>query len=64
MTLNPGETKTVIMKLTPDNLMLPDRDMHWMVVPGVFDIMIGRSSADIVLSGQLQVNGTDRAFAK
>lgn len=52
------------MKLTPDNLMLPDRDMHWMVVPGVFDIMIGRSSADIVLSGQLQVNGTDRAFAK
>lgn len=64
MTLNPSETKTVIMKLTPNDLMLLDRDMHWMVVPGVFDIIIGRSSADIVLSGQLQVNGTDRAFAK
>lgn len=54
----------MIMKLTPNDLMLLDRDMHWMVVPGVFDIIIGRSSADIVLSGQLQVNGTDRAFAK
>ncbi|MGO8720847.1 MAG: glycoside hydrolase family 3 C-terminal domain-containing protein [Acidobacteriaceae bacterium] len=64
VSLNPGETKTVTMKLTPDDLMLLDRDMHWTVVPGTFDVMIGKSSADIVLSGQLQVNGTDRAFAK
>ena len=53
--LNPGETKTVTMKLTPEDLMLLDRDMHWTVVPGVFDIMIGKSSTDIVLSKPLQV---------
>ena len=53
--LNPGETKTVIMKLTPDDLMLLDEDMHWKVVPGIFDVMIGKSSADIVLTRPLQV---------
>ncbi|MGB8479567.1 MAG: glycoside hydrolase family 3 C-terminal domain-containing protein [Acidobacteriaceae bacterium] len=53
--LNPGETKTVTMKLTPDDLMLLDRDMHWTVVSGTFDLMIGKSSADIVLSQPLQV---------
>ncbi len=53
--LNPGETKTVTLKLTPEDLMLLDRDMHWTVVPGIFDLMIGKSSADIVLSQPLQV---------
>lgn len=62
--LNPGETKTVTMKLTPEDLMLLDRNMHWTVVPGTFDVMIGKSSADIVLSAPLQVNGVDRASSK
>jgi beta-glucosidase len=53
--LNPGETKTVTMKLTPDDLMLLDSDMHWKVVPGIFDVMIGNSSADIVLREPLEV---------
>ena len=55
--LNPGETKTVTMKLAPDDLMLLDQDMHWKVVPGTFDVMIGKSSADIVLTRPLQVKG-------
>ena len=55
--LNPGETKTVTMKLTPDDLMLLDEDMHWKVVPGTFDVMIGKSSANIVLTQPLQVAG-------
>ncbi|MGB8481317.1 MAG: fibronectin type III-like domain-contianing protein, partial [Acidobacteriaceae bacterium] len=59
--LNPGETKTVTMKLTPDDLMLLDEDMHWKVVPGTFDVMIGKSSADIVLSGPFRVNRVDWA---
>ncbi len=62
--LNPGETKTVTMKLTPEDLMLLDRNMHWTVVPGTFDVMIGKSSADIVLSGPLEVKGIDRASSK
>ena len=54
-TLSPGETKTVTMKLTPEDLMLLNEDMHWKVVPGTFDVMIGKSSADIVLTRPLQV---------
>ena len=54
--LNPGQTKTVTMTLTPDDLMLLDRDMHWTVVAGTFDIMIGKSSGDIELTAPLQVN--------
>jgi beta-glucosidase len=57
VTLNPGETKTVTMKLTPDDLTLLDEEMHWKVVPGTFDVMIGKSSADIVLTRSLQVEG-------
>jgi beta-glucosidase len=55
--LNPGETKTVTMKLTPEELQLLDIDMRWRVVPGDFDIMAGKSSAngDIVLRGVLKV---------
>ena len=57
MALNPGETKTVTMKLTPEELQLLDIDMRWRVVPGDFDIMAGKSSAngDIVLRGVLKV---------
>ena len=55
--LNPGETKTVTIKLTPEELQLLDIDMRWKVVPGDFDIMAGKSSADadIVLRGVLKV---------
>ena len=59
VTLNPGETKTVTMRLTPDDLELLDSDMHWKVVPGTFDVMIGRSSADIVLHEPLEVQMTN-----
>lgn len=59
VTLNPGETRTVTMKLTPEDLMLLDRNMHWTVVPGTFDLMIGKSSGDIVLRQSLEVKGTN-----
>ncbi|MGD0227549.1 MAG: glycoside hydrolase family 3 C-terminal domain-containing protein [Terriglobia bacterium] len=53
--LKPGETKTVTMKLTPEDLQLLDIDMHWRVVPGDFEIMVGRSSEDLPLKGTLKV---------
>lgn len=53
--LNPGETKTVTMQITPEDLKLLDGDMHWRVVPGTFDVMIGKSSEEIVLRGALEV---------
>jgi beta-glucosidase len=57
VTLEPGERKRVTFALTPEDLMLLDGDMHWVVVPGTFDVMIGKSSTDILLKGALEVKG-------
>jgi beta-glucosidase len=53
--LGPGEMKTVTMKLTPGDLQLLDKDLHWKVVPGTFDVMVGKSSQEIVLTGSFDV---------
>ena len=42
--LNPGEKKTVEFTITPDALSLFDVDMHKVVEPGAFDVMVGPSS--------------------
>src|SRR5205823_14451800 len=39
--LRPGQKKTVTFKLGSEDLKLLNKDMHWVVVPGTFDIMIG-----------------------
>jgi beta-glucosidase len=49
--LAPGESKTVTFTLTPDDLALWDRGMHFVVEPGAFRVMIGSSSEDIRLTG-------------
>jgi len=54
LTLKPGETKTVEFKLRPRALEMLNQDMHWVVEPGVFDIMVGPSS-DQTTSVPLQV---------
>ncbi len=43
--LKPGETRSVRFKLTPAELGFYNADMHWIVEPGAFDIMVGSSSA-------------------
>ena len=53
--LKPGETKPVTFTLTPEDLQLLDHDMHRVVVPGDFEIMVGKSSEDILLKGTLKV---------
>jgi beta-glucosidase-like glycosyl hydrolase len=58
VSLEPGQKKAVTFTLGPEDLQLLDRDMHWAVVPGTFDIMIAKSSADIVLEGALEVKGS------
>ena len=55
ITLEPGETKTVNLKLTPEDLSLFNRDMKFIVEPGTFEIMIGSSSQDIRLKGEFEV---------
>ena len=53
--LKPGEKKTVVFKLTPEHLMLWNRNMKWVVEPGTFDVMVGSSSNDIKLRGSFEV---------
>lgn len=44
ITLKPGEKKTVEFAITPDTLSLLNVDMHRVVEPGIFDVMVGPSS--------------------
>jgi hypothetical protein len=44
ITLKPGEKRTVEFTITPNALSLLDVDMHKLVEPGVFEIMVGPSS--------------------
>lgn len=53
--LEPSQSKTVTFNLTPEDLQLLDQDMHWVVVPGDFEIMAGPSSAVLPLKGTLEV---------
>lgn len=53
--LNPGETKTAHFTLTPDDLSIWNRDMHFVVEPGTFKVMIGASSEDIRLQGEFEI---------
>ncbi len=46
ITLKPGEKRTVQFRLTPIELRILDRDMHWTVEPGMFDVMVGPNSAE------------------
>jgi beta-glucosidase len=49
ITLQPGETKTVTLHITPEKLSFYDINMKYVVEPGDFSIMVGNSSKDIDL---------------
>jgi beta-xylosidase len=46
ISLKPGEKKTVEFPITPDTLAILDINMNRTVEPGMFDIMVGSSSAE------------------
>ena len=57
--LAPGETKTVSFTLDKRSFAYWSTDIHdWYVESGKFDIQIGRSSRDIVLSASVEVTCT------
>ena len=54
--LEPGQTKTVRFLITPDKLSFLDEEMHRVVEPGLFDIMVGPSSStDKLMTAKLEV---------
>jgi beta-glucosidase len=48
ITLSPGETKTVELSLGPEELSFLNREMHRVVEPGTFAIMVGGNSDELV----------------
>jgi beta-glucosidase len=55
LTLQPGESREVSFVVGPSQLRLLNRQMHWLVEPGAFRLMVGGSSKDIRLRGELTV---------
>ena len=55
VSLQPGETKTCTLRLTPDDLSLLDADLRRVVEPGRFRVMVGASADDLRLRGEFQV---------
>jgi beta-glucosidase len=53
--LEPGEERELAFTLSREQLQMLDRDMRWVVEPGAFRVMIGASSKDIRLRGELVV---------
>jgi beta-glucosidase len=58
VSLKPGETRTVTLKLATKDLAHWDvTRSKWVVESGTYDVMVGASSADIRSRTQLQVHG-------
>ena len=55
VSLKPGETKSISFTLTPPDLSLWNREMKFVVEPGMFRVMIGSSSEDIRLQGEFEI---------
>lgn len=54
--LQPGEIRTVSFTLTPADLSLWDRSMHFIVEPGMFRVLVGSGSEDIRLTGEFAIH--------
>ena len=53
--LNAGEVRTVTLHLDRDTFAIVDANMQWTVEPGTFDILVGASSEDIRLQGEVRL---------
>ncbi|MBU6410440.1 MAG: glycoside hydrolase family 3 C-terminal domain-containing protein, partial [Verrucomicrobia bacterium] len=58
VSLKPGQTRHVCLKLEPESFAHWDTQAGgWRIAPGTYGILIGQSSRDIVLRGQVTVTG-------
>jgi beta-glucosidase len=57
VSLNPGETRNIIVKLDRRAFSYYDVKSHsWTVAPGDFDLFVARSAADIALTGKVALH--------
>jgi beta-glucosidase len=55
ISLRPGETRTVSFAVSPERLAFWDEKRKaWIVEPGAFEVMVGSSSADARLKGEIK----------
>jgi beta-glucosidase len=55
ITLEPDQKTKVTFTLGPEALCLLDRNMEWVVEPGIFEVMVGSSSEDIRLKSCFEI---------
>jgi beta-glucosidase len=55
--LESGKKKTVTFRLPAGELAFYDKKMGRKVEPGIFKVMIGNSSSNIRLEGELEITG-------
>jgi beta-glucosidase len=60
ISLRPGETRTVSFTVAPERLGFWDEKKGWIVEPGAFEVMIGSSSADVRLRGEITASTVRR----
>ncbi|HVU56799.1 MAG TPA: glycoside hydrolase family 3 C-terminal domain-containing protein [Puia sp.] len=53
--LRVGESRKLYFSITPEMLQMLDKDLHRVIEPGAFRIMVGGSSRDLRLKGDLTV---------
>jgi beta-glucosidase len=59
VSLQPGNSATIIFTVKMNQLGFYNREMKFVVEPGNMDVMIGSSSADIKLTGSFEITGED-----
>lgn len=55
--LRPGERRTVVFRLSTEQLAFIDADLRRVVEPGFVQILVGRSSADLPLTVRVELVG-------
>ncbi|GJQ33687.1 MAG: glycosyl hydrolase [Ignavibacteriaceae bacterium] len=55
VSLSPGESKTISFTIDRSKLSFYNEQLQFVAEPGMFDVMIGASSADIKLSAELEL---------
>lgn len=54
--LSPHETQKVAFEIGPNELQMLNKNLEWVVEPGTFMVMIGSSSEDTRLKGNIVIN--------